>query len=188
MLLSVINSVGFCIAQTTYNPSVLSQNNKCTIESVTLTETETIVKIKVPQSNKLGGWVRFSSSTVLVPVAAWDINQARRINIDFKKKISSGLSPELYALAVMRKWRQYASDEGFLIRSLGNNKLDTKYKTNKSDLYFTLHFDKLPAGIQHVYIRELQDDGFEWFGIVINNKRPDYFMTPYNDSITIKQK
>ena len=87
-LLLTINSI-ISLGQTTYNPTVQSRNNNATITKVTLTSTETIVYITVPKSKQWGGWVRFSSATVLVPCEDWNINDARR----------SDLSDDIYPVA-----------------------------------------------------------------------------------------
>lgn len=63
---SLMTCLSFVSAQTTYSPVVRSKNNDCIIEKVQLTNNETIVTIKVPRSKQWGGWVRFSSATVLV--------------------------------------------------------------------------------------------------------------------------
>lgn len=55
------------LAQTTVNPRVQSKNNPGIIERIVLTDEETIVYVKVPKQNTWGGWVQFSSATVLVP-------------------------------------------------------------------------------------------------------------------------
>lgn len=76
-LLWTINSI-VALGQTTYNPTIQSRNNNATITKVTLTSTETIIYITVPKSKQWGGWVRFSSATVLVPCEDWNINDARK--------------------------------------------------------------------------------------------------------------
>ena len=165
--------------QTTYSPYVRSKNNNCTITKIELTETETIVTIQVP-GMRSGSWVRFSSATVLVPSEAWDISNARRSNLDISD--FPGFSDDILinkmmldAIERVREGRERFSELGWLIRSLGRDKLDTKYKINKkkSDFYyFELHFDRLRRGVENVYIRELTDNGFEWVGIKVNNPFP----------------
>ena len=159
--------------QTTYSPYVRSKNNNCTITKIELTETETIVTIQVP-GMRSGEWVRFSSATVLVPSEAWDINEARRSNLEIT---GFPADLQLYAMALnrVREGRERFSELGWLIRSLGRDELDTKYKVNKkkSDFYyFELHFDRLPRGVEDVYIREVKSYGWEWVGIKINNPFP----------------
>ena len=164
----------FALAQTTYNPSVQSSNNDGTITEVKLTSTETIIKIRFPKSNRIGGWVMFNSATVLVPCEAWNIQDARRSSLSVV-----GLRPvsgyeQLYvdAMRRIREGRQIMSDNGWLIRGLGADQLDTQYKTTKGDTYFELHFDRVPKGIEYLYLRELVSEGFEWYGIRINNPFP----------------
>ena len=72
----LLMSFSMLFGQTTYSPTLKSRNNQCVIEKVQLTDDETIVTIKVPRSKQWGGWVRFSSATVLVPTDAWNINDA----------------------------------------------------------------------------------------------------------------
>lgn len=185
-------SFSMLFGQTTYSPTLKSRNNQCTIEKVQLTNDETIVTIKVPRSKQWGGWVRFSSATVLVPTDAWNINDARRLKLDFPDFIPSSEYAQLYADAIRRikEWRQIMSEAGFLIRSLGADQLDTKYKTNEKGrdfYYFELHFDRLPYGCENVYIRELADGGFEWVGIQINNPYPNVPNIGLNE-IELKRK
>ena len=99
---------------------------------------------------------------------------------------------QLYADALrrIREGRETMSKAGFLIRSLGVDQLDTKYKiTDKGRdfYYFELHFDKLPPGCENVYIRELEEGGFEWVGIRINNPYPNVPSIGLNEG-QIKQK
>lgn len=90
------------IAQTTYSPVVRSKNNSGVIEKVQLTDDETIITIKVPRSKQWGGWVRFSSATVLVPADAWNINDARRSKLGFPDFLPSSEYAQLYADAIRR--------------------------------------------------------------------------------------
>lgn len=185
-------SISMLFGQTTYSPMLKSKNNQCVIEKVQLTEDETIVTIKVPRSKQLGGWVRFSSATVLVPTDAWSINDARRSKLDLPDFVPSSEYAQLYADAIRRikEGRNTMSEAGFLIRSLGVDQLDTKYKINEKGrdfYYFELHFDRLPYGCENVYIRELADGGFEWVGIQINNPYPNVPNIGLNE-IEIKRK
>lgn len=192
ILIFLIVSVSMLLGQTTYSPTLTSRNNQCVIEKVQLTDDETIVTIKVPRSKQWGGWVRFSSATVLVPTDAWDINDARRSKLDFPDFVPSSEYAQLYADAIRRikEGRKTMSEAGFLIRSLGADQLDTKYKINEKGrdfYYFELHFDRLPYGCENVYIRELADGGFEWVGIQIKNPYPSVPNIGLNE-IEIKQK
>lgn len=161
--------------QTTTNPSVRSKNNNCTIESVTLTASQTVVKIRVP-SSKQG--TSISSATVMVPSDEWDITLARQARLGNVPTPStwSDLIYKAYQDALKRvsDGRQVMSEAGFLIRSLGDAKLDQGYQASgrNSSFVFTLYFDRLPYGVEDFYIRELQPDGKEWVGIKINNPYP----------------
>ena len=103
---------------------------KTVLDDYLLTNNETIVTIKVPRSKQWGGWVRFSSATVLVPADAWSINDARRSRLGFPDFLPSSEYAQLYADAIrrIREGRETMSEAGFLIRSLGADQLDTKYK------------------------------------------------------------
>ena len=192
----LIINVSILCGQVTYSPSVKSQNSNCTIEKVQLTDNETIVTIKVPRSKQWGGWVSFSSATVLVPVNEWSISDARQSDLRapsapplFNNAYDAYLIQALKeAIARVKKGRQLMSEKGYLIRSLGRNQLDARYKTTDSDHYFELHFDRLPVGVEEVYIIELaKGEGFEWYGIKINNPIPQNRLTTYN-SYSIKTK
>ena len=53
--------------------------------------------------------------------------------------------------------------------------MDITYKLNRKFpdfYYFELHFDRLPRGIEDVYLREVKSYGWEWIGIKINNPFP----------------
>jgi|GEM_PF-7034800 len=132
-------------AQTTYYPYVKSKNNDCTIETVQLTKNETIVRIKVPRLRQWGGWVRFSSATVLVPSDAWSIDNARRSKLDYPDFVPSSGLEQIYIDAIKRikDGKQMLSDKGYLIRSLGADQLDTKYEVNEKGrdfYYFEMHY------------------------------------------------
>lgn len=180
LLLSTISTY----AQVTNNPYVRGKNNDGIIYKIELTADETIVYIKVPKQRTWGGWIQFSSATVLVPSDQWSLESARKSKLDFPDFVPSAELAGLYADAIRRikEGRQTMSDLGYLIRSLGPDKLDTKYKSNKSDTYFELHFDRLPVGVENVYIRELMDGGFEWYGIKVNNPYPTVVNTGYNET------
>lgn len=171
-------------AQVTMKPYVQGKNSDGVIEKIVLTDNETIVHIRFPKQNTWGGWIQFSSATVLVPTDAWDLSNARKSYLTFPDFAPSAELMGLYADAVkrIREGRQTMSDLGFLIRSLGPDKLDTKYKSNQSETHFELHFDRLPVGVENVYIRELAEDGFEWYGIRVNNPYPTVVNTGYNEA------
>lgn len=183
----------FAKSQTTTNPRVESRNNYYDIVSITLTETNTIVEMRVPKSHHKNG--KILSATVLVPVNAWPISEARDIQVDVSD--FPGYSPNNPAInnrinqifANVKAFRKTLSDNGWLIRGLGDGlELDQSYKPARGNEYmtFTLLFDRLPEGIENVYIRELnQHSGKEWYGIKINNPRPSRLITSYNNA-TIK--
>ena len=174
-------------AQITYNPSVQSQNNRGKILSVNITNNETIIKIQFPK----GGTHGISSATVLVPCDAWNISDARRSNLKAISAPPPGMNLtqydiKLYSDAVqrVREGRKDLSERGWLIRHLGNDKLDTYYKPSRGANYMVLelHFDKLNPGENNVYIREIiGDTGYEWYGIKINNPYPTTPTTGYNE-------
>lgn len=156
--------------QVTYNPNVESRNNSCNIESVTLTETNTIVKIRVPKYYAKKASI--SSATVLVPIGGWPISSARKANLDARAY------PDIMAAM---------SSAGYLIRGLGEDKLDRVYRIAKGfdSFCFTMYFDRLPPGAEKVYIRELKTNGWEWFGVRINNPYPAVEKLDY-DEVTLK--
>ncbi len=178
-------------AQTTYSPRVKSKNNDCIIDKVQLTDNETIVTIKVPRQN-FGGWVRFSSGTVIVPSDELDINIIRQTIAEFPPVPYGAELAEVYMQAVrnVKEIREIMSERGFLIRNLGRAQLDCKYNVYERGVdyyYFELHFDRLPVGVTDFYIRELNDGGFEWVGIQINNPKPDTWSTGL-DELALKRK
>lgn len=180
LLLSTISTY----AQVTNNPYVRGKNNDGIIYKIELTANEAIVYIKVPKQSTWGGWIQFSSATVLVPSDEWSLENARKSKLDFPDFVPSAELAGVYADAIRRikEGRQTMSDLGYLIRSLGPDQLDTKYKSNISDSYFELHFDRLPVGVENVYIRELIDGGWEWYGIKVNNPYPIVVNTGYNET------
>lgn len=186
-------------AQTTYNPAVRSKNNNCTITSVSITGNYTVVKILVPSSYRSAS---ISNVTVLVPDEEWPISSARASSIDLSDFPGFGSSSAMNQLLAQkvnecREAKQYMSDRGWLIRSLGNDEFDTKYHAARTrtprgwrindSFEFTLYFDALPPGIEHFYIRELKQGGWEWVGITINNPRQSSLVTDYN-TFSIKSK
>lgn len=68
----------------------------------------------------------------------------------------------------------YNAKDSYLIQSLGDAELETKYATTgkKGDKYnFALIFPKLPSGLKKINIKEIipEGNGFEWRGINITN-------------------
>ena len=164
----------------TYYPKVKYQNTKYKINKVVITDDETIVVIEVPINYKTK-FVRFSSATVLVPqkegMIDIDLTSPQEIeenSIIPKKTLNSPAYIGAYNARML--WifdeKEKLKEKGFLIKSLGTNKLDTKYSTNQRKLstwYFHLHFNRLPHGVNNVYIRELVDGGKYWEEIEIEN-------------------
>lgn len=182
IILCVICSI-FCIeaySQTTYKPQVRSANNNNIIEKITITNSETIVYLKCPRVRLWGGWLSFSSATVIAPSKYEFVKNNRKTDLRYPEWVS-GMSAEYYAMTekIVKRIntdRQIMSDLGYLIRSLGTDELDQKYKANQKDrdfYYFELHFDKLDLGVEEIDIRELiGEDGFEWIGVKVNNPYP----------------
>ena len=192
VLLAILIAIGNAKSQTTYNPSVKSRNNYCDIESVTLTNQYTIVRIRVPKSHYKSASI--NSATVLVPIGEWPIEYARQSNLDLTD--FPGFSNDSYINSMLMKTiennkenRKQLSDLGYLIRGLGDDKLDTNYKPAKGaeSFVFTLYFDRLSEGIDEFYIREITKTGWEWYGVKINNPRPASLITSYNAN-SIKTK
>ena len=170
-------------------PFVQGSNNECTIESITLTNTQTIVVLRVPKKYKSAS---ISSSTVLVPSSVWDINLARKAQADpdvYKRYVPGYDSVYKDAIRRHEEGLKAMSNAGFLIRSLGNAEFNQYYKAKKGTDYFnfTMYFDRVPYGYNDVYIRELIKTGWEWYGIRINNPYPNVPMTSYNCD-NIKEK
>lgn len=173
--------------QITYSPKVLSKNNNCTITKVVLTNNETIVTVQVPTSNKKGAWVSFSSSTIYgYGEAESNIAEIRKWYCDYGELdelvLGSGTSLSDIVVQSYTDARKRIAESlenlrnlGVLIRSLGKNALDTRYKLDVKDvdfIYFDLHFNRLPYGVESFLIRELKHNGYEWLGIKIQNPFP----------------
>lgn len=175
-------------AQVTSYPYVQSKNNNCIITKVELTSTETIITIQVPKTGWLSS-VSISSATVLVPSdAAWTISDARKSSLVYPP-VPSAEYASLYAAAVnrVRTGREQMSELGWLIRRLGNgDQLDQPYTIKSTYGYFELHFDRLPYGVENVFIREVHDSGWEWVGVRINNPYPSVENT-YLSEVDIKK-
>ena len=108
-------------AQITINPYVRGRNSDGTIYKIELTNNETIVYIKFPKQNTLGGWIQFSSATVLVPSNAWSLENARKSKLEFPDFAPTPELAGLYADAIrrIREGRAAMSENGWLIRNLG---------------------------------------------------------------------
>ena len=98
LLLSTLSTY----AQVTNNPYVRGKNNDGIIYKIELTANETIVYIKVPKQRTWGGWIQFSSATVLVPTDVWDINDARKSKLEFPDFLPSVELAGVYADAIRR--------------------------------------------------------------------------------------
>ena len=182
LTLLIALKASFVLAQyETISPIVRYHNGTCVIDKVLLTDKETIIYIRYPRtkaSTYKWNWVRISSNTILFND---DDENAR--NMYGADAIYDQKTGQLkYQLPVIT----------LPIKNLGNNLLDTKYDatlTKKSEseyVCFELHFDRLPPGINHIGIREAEQNGWLWRGVEINNPStpPD---TDYNE-ITIKDK
>lgn len=171
--------------QITNSPRVESQNNNFRITKITLTESNTIVDIYVPKHR---GGISFNAATVLVPVDSWDINYARMSNIDISNPPLNGPDPYLNLMVLnkvneLKKEHEKFSSYGWLIRGMGYGaSLNQSYRTNTGDQEFRLFFDRLPVGVEKVYIREIIENGKEWYGIHINNPVPSELDLGYNES------
>ena len=106
-------------AQTTNYPYCVS-NNPGVIESITLTETETIVRIRYPKQNRFNSDIYWSSSMVMLPV-----DEAYGYTDAFNRE-----------MAQINELKRALSNGGFLIRNLGPDKLDQSYITYKNDTYW----------------------------------------------------
>ncbi|MBR3655824.1 MAG: hypothetical protein IKN58_01430 [Prevotella sp.] len=185
ILLSTISSVHaqeVVVGIVTENPEVKYQNNNYVIKQVVLTDLETIVVIEVPAKKQ--NWpMNFSSATVLVPstVGEIDLDLTSIQEIEKKYDVDKNMrfSREYRKMVRTRKnWilneKEKLSRQGFLIRSLGASKMDTDYgpdSEGSAKTIFHLHFDRLPEGIENVYVRELIKGGKYWKGIKIRNPR-----------------
>lgn len=165
----------------TISPKVKFQNGTCIIDRVILTDKETIVYIKYPRlkgSKNKGSWVRISSNTLLFNDD--DENARNMYGADAIYNQQNGqIKYQLPAITLP-------------IKNLGNDLLDTKYDAYKSYnskneyVFFELHFDRLPPGINHIGIREAEQEGWLWRGIEIIN--PSTPPDTYYNEITIKDK
>ena len=181
-LLQLVISTSF--AQVTYKPYVESQNNNCIIEKVELTKNSTIVTIKVPSSKRRGDCVKFSSNTYRYLGADFDPRQFYILyDTDYLRRV--GYADYQIHQMVMNSARK--DMPGVFIRSLGNDQLDTWYKIYSStDTYytFTMYFSSIGVGNEVFSI--VEDLGFYWCGIKINNPYPKVANVGLNEN-EIKQ-
>lgn len=171
-------------AQVTYKPYVESQNNNCIIEKVELTKNSTIVTIKVPSSKRRGDCVRISSNTYRYLGADFDPRYFYIFyDTDYLRRV--GYADYKIHQMVMNLARK--DMPGVFIRSLGNDQLDTWYKIYSStDTYytFTMYFSSIGVGNEVFSI--VEDLGFYWCGIKINNPYPKVANVGLNEN-EIKQ-
>lgn len=178
--------------QTTIRPSMESTNNYIDIDKVELTETETIVYLRI-RSQKYKT-VSFSSATVMVPYDDINISDLRNwcLEIPFLPVSPSNQSLRIENIKRIKKDRAWMNELGYMIRGLGNDRLDMSYKTNskKEDYYyFELHFGKLPVGVEKINIREqlFNGRGKEWIGVKIKNPYPTVERTLYDSEDRVRQ-
>jgi hypothetical protein len=152
-------------SQTIDKPKVASQNNACTIQSITVTDTELIVKIYVPKSKDDGQG--FFSCTAMIPSDKISVEELRKMSLDYS---GSSLPKEIKyedPFKTIDLQRQKLSEAGYLIKGLGKDSLDTFYTIPAKGRVFELHFNKMPADCKSVNIRELSPIGYEWLGVTI---------------------
>lgn len=195
IVLLLVTLVSF--GQVTYKPYVKNKNNNCIIEKVELTEDNTIVTILVPSSKNKRESVSFSSLTMLdfgnkgiIDRKLFEIDYYSKQHDNYAYLIYLGASNSEIHKAVVKSLKNVLP---FLfVHSLGNDKLDTWYKTySEVDTYykFTLYFNyRIKSGIEDFYIIELDRPGGGWFweGIKINNPYPTVANVGFNET-EIKQ-
>ena len=164
-------------AQITYNPTVRSKNNPCTIEKVELTKEEMIVTLKIP--TRAYKSFSISDGTVWFPSNPEFLDYFRSLHLDWKYCLNlSIVNVNTYreALRTVRENREQW--KALLIKRLGNGmELGTSYKLNRNYDYNTvkLYFPPVKRGIDDISIREvtISDGAWEWIGIKINNPYPN---------------
>ena len=183
LLFTFINVFTLTYSQITYLPYVASKNNDCTIQKIELTDTETIVTIKVPKTGRFGS-VYISSATVIVPSdAPWSISDARKSDLSYPPALPAEYANvHIAAVTRVRNGRNLMRELGWLIRGLGEYYLDQSYTIKDGYGYFDLHFDRLPYGVENIFIRELQKGGWEWVGIQLRNPYPSVTNTNLSES------
>lgn len=177
------------LAQITYNPTVRSKNNPCIIEKVEIADKDMIVYLKIPSKAYRG--VSISDATIRFPtneevLNLWG-NPKFILDLRYYENMGSGGNIELYksVLNTVRQRRDEFRNAGLMIKKLGGDrKLSTYYRLNRKVDYETwiLYFEPLPVGIEDISIRELNENGWEWIGIKINNPYPTVQNTGYNET------
>ena len=164
------------LSQVTYNPTVQSQNNSCTIEKVEMIGEEMIVSLKIPTYYKSAA---ISDGTICMPSTDfWHDYYNKMLILDWKYCLSltgSG-NVELYesTLRTIKKRREEAQGLSFLIKGVEGRQLSTYYRFNRDIEYsiWKLRFDRPVNGVERISIRECSKGGWEWIGIRINNPCP----------------
>ena len=121
------------LSQVTYNPTVQSQNNSCTIEKVEMIGEEMIVSLKIPTYYKSAA---ISDGTICMPSTDfWHDYYNKMLILDWKYCLSltgSG-NVELYesTLRTIKKRREEAQGLSFLIKGVEGRQLSTYYRFNR---------------------------------------------------------
>ena len=180
--------------QTTIRPSVASQDNDWVIESISITDNQTIVNIHVPsQPNS----IRIPSKTILSWEDVFPISEARSYRVTEREASwyykNTRISDERVEQLI-----KYFDTSGLLLRGAENidvDRYEMRPKTKKDQKLFsagkpysqpldiTLYFDALPKGIETVYIKTFTWASSlstwkyhnEWVGIKINNPWPESY-------------
>ena len=153
------------MSQTILNPKVASQNNSGTIQSVTITPTETIVKIFIES-----GLAGFTSATLMYPSGELDTSELEKYGLDYHHEVVPGVYGDLFK--IIDEKRETLKKAGYLITNLGKDNLDVFYDIPEKGKVFELHFGKLPADCKSIDIREIikSATGYEWQGISLETK------------------
>lgn len=178
----------------TDNPYVSSSNcDYCRIAKVIVTEKETKILLEVTGQKGKNPLVKISNWTVLLPFNT-NLNLSELRNFDLN--IPEIQSTDASYLSI---WRSVAEKKKAMqqeaikqlgrnfINNLGDNALDTWYNIKSRDkeiFQFWLNFNRVPQGVEEIFIMELVENGFEWSGIRIKN--PDTSPKTSWDEISLK--
>ncbi len=178
-LLVLIASLSYGQEYITDNPSVSGSNcDFCTLKKVILTETETKVLIEVEAQSNLGSWMKFSEWTVLMPYSEdIDLTELREMNLKLSEPMVTDISDYArWSRSVKKNEAIEAETRDFygpyLIKNLGDKKLNQSYniRSKQEETFeFWLTFNRVPPGVETIFIREFMKNGLEWIGIQINN-------------------
>ena len=173
----------FCIllssnafAQITYNPTVRSKNNPCTIEKIELTKEVMIVTLKIP-TNKYRR-VLISDGTVWFPTHPEFLDYFSNFHLDWKYCLNLvGEDIKTYEDILRNVKKNRETNKQFLIIGLGDGlELGEQFKLSGRQEYNTiqLYFPPVPHGVDNISIKEvtINDGAWEWIGIKINNPYP----------------